>query len=401
MAFKSFFLSVFLLVSAVGFSSAWADDLDPVPERQLLNAIERVQQGEFSIAMEDLDRLTMEHPNFQLAQVVKADLLLARAQGLTEPGQGVKADSKRKALIAEAKARIKALNDRPELSKLPAELVQLGADVDVVVLVEKARNRLLVYRLDAKTRLPELVYSRYASTGRAKGDKRREGDLKTPEGVYFVDGWIPDRKLAEKYGRGALTLNYPNELDRKLRKTGHGIWIHGLESDRYSRPPLDSEGCVVLPNADFLRLKKLARPGRTPVVIGEHLRWLSKEQWKAEAERRLAVLDAWRADWESLDVEAYLSHYGGDFWAKGHDLSSWKARKRRVASRKQFQQVELKNLTLLAYPQGAGEGTAMMVAIFDQRYRSNNYNSDSRKKMYWEKRDGVWRIRFEGELEPR
>jgi hypothetical protein len=52
------------------------------------------------------------------------------------------------------------------------------------------------------------------ATGQADGDKLKEGDLRTPEGVYFVR-----RKLAggldyELYGDLAFTLDFPNPVDR-------------------------------------------------------------------------------------------------------------------------------------------------------------------------------------------
>jgi murein L,D-transpeptidase YafK len=64
--------------------------------------------------------------------------------------------------------------------------------------------------------------------GDPKGTKVQQGDKKTPEGVYFVDG-----KNAHSLFHRALHLSYPNAADReRARKLGVNpggdIEIHGL-----------------------------------------------------------------------------------------------------------------------------------------------------------------------------
>ena len=92
----------------------------------------------------------------------------------------------------------------------------------------------------------------YVSQGKLGVKKFREGDQKTPIGVYYVNGRIPGPKLPDFYGTGALPINYPNEWDRRNGRGGSGIWLHGTPSDNFSRPPLSSDGCVVLANPDLL-----------------------------------------------------------------------------------------------------------------------------------------------------
>ena len=72
-----------------------------------------------------------------------------------------------------------------------------------------------------------------------------------------------DRDLPDLYGIGAFPLNYPNELDQHQGKTGYGIWLHGTDKSYYSRPPLDSEGCVVLTNLDLDAVKPYIKIGVT------------------------------------------------------------------------------------------------------------------------------------------
>lgn len=372
------------------------------PETRLLHALSALQTQGVDAATDEMQALLGDYPHFRLAHLVYGDLLLARAgqaRALGDPGLPGAADREPilRGLQEEARQRLRAQRDTAHKADIPLELLQLGTKTQRAVLVEKARNRLYLFSRNEQGQPPRLLADYYISYGRSRGDKRAEGDLRTPEGVYFVNDHIPDAELVEKYGRGAYPIDYPNPLDRKLGKTGYGIWLHGVERDIYSRPPLASEGCVVLANSDLLALGTLLQPGRTPVVIAERLHWADADTWRRERDAALAAVRAWETDWESLDPGRYLSHYAKRFWAKGHDLRSWSTRKKRVFSRKTFQQVEIEDLNLLRYPGNAGDGRDVMVASFDQRFRSNNYNSDDRKRIFWVREQGDWRVLYEGE----
>ncbi|HEB66867.1 MAG TPA: hypothetical protein ENI93_02865 [Gammaproteobacteria bacterium] len=256
-------------------------------------------------------------------------------------------------------------------------------------------HRLYVYTRDAEGRL-HMRQDFYVSTGKLDGNKHRRGDLRTPEGVYFITSHIPPEKLPDKYGIGAFPVNYPNELDRRLGKTGDGIWLHGTESRYYSRPPKDSEGCVVLTNRDLDVLQSELEPGTTPVVISPGVKWLEPEDWQARRRELLAAIEAWRRDWEQRDLSRYLSHYADDFWARGYDLPRWQKRKRAVFAGKTFQKITLEDLTLLAYPRQNDTDPEIVVARFTQDYRSNNYESRMRKRLYLKRVDGEWKIWYEG-----
>lgn len=369
------------------------------PEARLLRTLLLLESEGMDAATGEAASLVRDYPHFRLARLVHADLLLARTGRLRDIGAPglLREEGREQALLGlvdEARQRVRAHLDTAYRDRLPLELLQLGPETDRAVLVEKARNRLYVFERGERDR-PRLLRDYYISYGRAEGDKQAQGDLRTPEGVYFVRSHIPDAELAEKYGRGAYPIDYPNPLDRKLGKTGYGIWLHGVERQTYSRSPLASEGCIVLANPDLLMLGEWLKPGRTPVVVAEHLRWVDADAWRDERDQALAVVRAWESDWESLDLKRYLAHYARDFWAEDHDLRSWSRRKARVFARKTFQRVEIGDLTILRYPDSAGDGRDVLVASFDQGFRSNNYDSDGRKRIFWVREDGAWRVLFE------
>jgi murein L,D-transpeptidase YafK len=88
------------------------------------------------------------------------------------------------------------------------------------------------------------------------GAKDRQGDHKTPEGLYSVD-----RKLDHSQFHRALHLSYPSPADREHAKKlgvspGGDIEIHGLP-DKYAwlgsqhRHVDWTDGCIALTNAEI------------------------------------------------------------------------------------------------------------------------------------------------------
>lgn len=371
-------------------------------EASLLKGLVLFKAGHRPEALAELGSLTRRAPRFHLAHLIQGDMLLAQAQPVQDIGttpliarlpiKGEGLDS----LRDEAEARLKAYLDTLPRNRLPHALLALGDSVRHAFVVDKESHRLYVYERTESDAAPRLVRDFYVSTGKLAGNKSLRGDLRTPEGVYFVTGYIPRSRLPDKYGVGAFPVSYPNEYDARQGKTGDGIWLHGTEQAYYSRPPLDSEGCVVLPNEDLQALAEYIRPGMTPVVIEERVRWLDREEWLAARGEILSMLEAWRSDWESSDVERYLGHYAGEFWSEGHDAKSWAARKRAVALGKSYQQIRFSDVSAFAYPRSATNGAELVVVNLRQEYRSNNFNSEMQKRLYFRKENGEWRVLYEG-----
>jgi len=162
--------------------------------------------------------------------------------------------------------------------------------------------------------------------GQERPQKVREGDEKTPIGVYHITASLPD-KASGFYGSGAFPINYPNEWIA-FRPQRPCIWLHGTPSNTYSRPPRSSNGCVVLANSDLEQIARKLQVGVTPVIISEEVQWLSLDDWTSERNSLERALERWRADWESLDTDRYLAHYSADFSAQNADLDGWSRHKR-------------------------------------------------------------------------
>lgn len=375
-------------------------------EAELLKAILSFKSGKLELALDELDQLIKKVPDFQLAYLLKGDLLLSKFGSTNNLGQTTLlasiipslGNSKKQQLSflrEEAQVRLRALLNTKRKT-YPRQILALGQSVKKALLVDKSANRMYVFSRKDTGDVFEEVNDYYITTGKLVGDKSVKGDLRTPEGVYFVTSWISPNKLPSKYGIGAFPVNYPNELDKHNGKTGYGIWLHGTDKGYYSRPPRDSEGCVVLTNIDLEALKSEIKPGLTPVVITNKVEWVDYAAWKKEQQTILQAVEKWRTDWESMNVDKYLSHYGHDFWSASHNLKSWSARKRLIAKNKTYQSVKLTDLSVLVYPKKVKEESQIAVVRLRQNYKSNNFKSEVYKRLYLTKKNKDWKILYEG-----
>jgi murein L,D-transpeptidase YafK len=256
--------------------------------------------------------------------------------------------------------------------------------------VDSRRSRLYVFGNDKGT--PRLVADYYVTLGKNGIEKTREGDQKTPVGVYHVTANLPRRKLTDFYGAGAFPINYPNEWDRRQGRGGYGIWLHGVPSDVYSRPPRASDGCLVLANPDFESVGRNVQVGMTPVIIADKVEWASSAAIEAERTSLAASLEQWRADWQSRDTGRYLTHYSQRFASGKQDYAAWSAHKHAVNAAKTWIEVRLSRLAMLRDPRESD----FVVVTFDQDYRSNSLTNAMKKRQYWIRESGRWKILYEG-----
>lgn len=373
-------------------------------EASLLKALLFFQLDRLDDAISILHALTIRAPKFQLAHLVYGDLLVARFERLDQlGGSGMlenldipESNIEVENLRHEAQARLQGYLSLLQGQKIPAAFIALDPSIKYALLVDKSTNRLYIFRNAGTGLPPQLVDDYYVVLGQKEGNKYRKGDLKTPSGVYFVTGHISDEELPIKYGSGAYPVSYPNVFDRHMKKTGHGIWLHGTNKALYSRPPRDTEGCVALTNEELLRIDRYIEPGVTPVVISGQVEWISGREWLDKNIKLQSMLEDWRSSWESVDLQRYLSSYARDFWSDGYNLESWKDYKTRVLRWKTDQSIALRGISLFGYPRQGSEGRRIVVSTFNQHYRSNNYRGDMQKQLYLVEEDNQWKILYEG-----
>jgi murein L,D-transpeptidase YafK len=369
---------------------AHAGDMDSrAMESMLVKSLNAVGSNKLDTALNEVETILKANPNFKLAQMLKGDLLMARAKPLNGFGNDPDAPAdKVNDLRDEARVRLQRVQQQP-LTAPPRFIWQLNEKQHYAIVVDTSKSTLYLYENDHGT--PRYVENFYISVGKKGADKLSEGDQKTPLGVYFVNAHLNKNQLTDFYGSDAYPINYPNEWDVREGRNGHGIWLHGTPSNTFSRPPLASNGCVVLTNNDLAHVGKLVQVGTTPVIITNHMEALDDSARTDQEELRNAI-EQWRNDWASRNTDAYLKHYAKDFASGSFKFDSWAAQKRLVNSGKTWIKVNLSDISMFAYPTQPG----LVVVNFEQDYSSNNLNNSMKKRQYWIKRDNRWQIVYEG-----
>ena len=156
-------------------------------------AVADVKAGNLDGALQELNALIARAPDFHLAYLVRGDLLLSRVQPVTALGRNallaaLSTGSHQPALQQlrdEARLRLQGVVDAQSRDHLPRQILALGDSVQNALLVDKSNHRLYVYQRDDTGQL-QMVRDYYVSTGKQNGDKYLRGDLRTPEGVYFL-----------------------------------------------------------------------------------------------------------------------------------------------------------------------------------------------------------------------
>jgi len=379
-----------LLVSLLLFSGA---ALGATPETRLSGVFQAIEANRLDDALRRVDALILEHPNFRLAHLVRGDLLLARARPLETFGNVAKTVPAEKVdgLRHEALARLRALRHRPGDDRLPRYVLQLHSEQKHAFVVDSRSSRLYVFSND--NGMPKLVADYYVTLGKNGMEKTREGDQKTPIGVYHVTANLPRKKLTDFYGSGAFPINYPNEWDRRQGRGGYGIWLHGVPREVYARPPRASDGCIVLSNPDLESVGQHVQVGLTPVIIADEVEWADAASVAAERAALAGALEQWRADWQSRDTERYLAHYSGRFASReGQKYDGWASHKRKVNAAKRWIKVGVSRVAMFRYPRERD----FVVVTFDQDYRSDGLSNVMHKRQYWVKEGASWKILYEG-----
>lgn len=381
---------IFLMLCSLMTVSARAEPGSGSTEARLVKSLQAINENRLDFALNEVDSLLRVNPNFKLAQLVKGDLLMARAGAIDNIGSAANAPrDKIEDLRDEARVRLQRVLSQSDTKLVPRFLWQMNPQQKFALVVDTSRATLFVY--ENVNGEPRYVADFYITIGKLGTEKFSAGDQRTPIGVYFIKAELPKKRLADMYGDGAYPLSYPNEWDIRNKRAGSGIWLHGTPSDTYSRPPRASNGCVVLSNDDLNKLAPYLQVGVTPVVITNRMDW-SNAQDRGERGVLQQEIEQWRKDWASLDTDAYLKHYARDFSNDSLDYTTWAEQKQQVNSAKSWIKVNLSNVSMFTYP----EQPDMVVVDFEQDYSSSNLSNHMKKRQYWIKQNNLWKIIYEG-----
>lgn len=254
-----------------------------------------------------------------------------------------------------------------------------------LVAVDKADNTLFYL----EKRSPLTMRQAFPSIhGQAEGDKQTRGDLRTPEGVYFVTGKVREPLDFEEYGSQAHALNYPNPVDKLRGKTGSGIWIHSK-----GRPiaTQTTRGCIAVDLADIDVLAPHLTPG-TPVVVAENIVGdvihpspeiqanVAAAVPATEAMTRLLTekTEEWNKAWASRS-SAMFDFYDPDAYslAQGESFIAFRNQKEQLFKRFPWIQIQYGEINVL-------QGPGYWVSWFKQYYRAPNLTTEGVRRLYWQ-----------------
>lgn len=243
-----------------------------------------------------------------------------------------------------------------------------------VIIVEKSSQRLLVY----SNYKPEPIETFTITTGKNDGQKLEEGDMKTPEGLYLFGRTLEGNELpkADDYGEKAFTLNYPNPIDRKEKRNGSGIWLHGAYDENKTTNPQNSRGCVVMHNGDLVKVSKYIFLHQTPICIYHKISFDTVENIETRRNRLIEYLRQWKTDWENKNIDGYIGYYDDDFTSDGMNLQHFKSYKDRLNDSYRFIKVTLSDVNIYGYKD-------YFLVMFNQLYISDRNHFYSKKIQYW------------------
>jgi len=301
--------------------------------------------------------------------------------------------------LSEATVRLQAFADKVDGTEgFPFDVLKTNKSIQSIFIVDKSRSRMFVYQRDAQGEFKR-VADEYIVTGAKGGDKKTRGDARTPNGIYRFTAVRHDPALRAKYGPVVFPIDYPNMLDLYHGKTGDGIWMHGYPENKLRRPPQDTRGCFALPNPNLKQMEAYVTPKQSLVLIGNDFSFGDTEKQQALLSSVQNSIQTWVQDWQSLDSDAYLSHYHEKFRSGKYNLKRWVSYKKRVNARKSFIEVQLNDISIIHDPNLWPEGEIVMVE-FTQKYRSSNYSDTGTKRLYLARNnpDQTWKILIEESL---
>jgi len=184
-----------------------------------------------------------------------------------------------------------------------------------------------------------------AFTGKAPGEKEREGDLRTPIGIYNLTKKLSN--VDSFYGPLAFVTSYPNSYDLYKGREGHGIWIHGLpthqERDEFTK------GCIAINNSSIECLDRNINIKKTILIINDSE--VKQNTSKELLSSILSQLYLWRYAWIYNITDVYLSFYADNFVrSDGMNFEVFKQYKTRIFRKLEKKEILFQNINVIPYP---------------------------------------------------
>lgn len=263
------------------------------------------------------------------------------------------------------------------LSEIGDKNISLGYYDDnvAIVLTNKTDKILRVYSYE-DGKIKKDFEQKEIITG-LMGDKKIEGDLKTPVGFYELG-----RKFNPGdpyYGPFAFATTYPNLLDKVQGKTGGGIWIHGYPLDGSRLDEFKTRGCIALFNNNLEKFAQVVQDKKVFVMTEEKEKIRAKKDQIASL---LADLFTWKLAWTNSDTNTYLSFYDEQEFKRFDKMKfeQFASMKKSIFSRKEDKKIKFSDINISPYPNLENE--TMYRISFYEDYYTKNYQFRGDKILY-------------------
>jgi len=249
-------------------------------EMGIIYAHPRNEKKDYQKSLECFQKIVKEYPDseyrrysqmmiFQIHNVINKDRIIAAQQTQIETSR--QAAKGKKNEIITLQEQIETLKEQIEtreeqIETLEQKIFALRMGPADKVLIEKKERRLTLLSKGEVIKTYKIALG-----GDPIGPKVRQGDNKTPEGTYFIDG----RNNNSEYHL-SLRISYPNEKDilraRELGVSpGGDIMIHGIKNGLSwvgaSHAAVDwTKGCIAVTDQEMEEIYKLV-PNGTIVEI--------------------------------------------------------------------------------------------------------------------------------------
>jgi murein L,D-transpeptidase YafK len=244
-------------------------------EMGIIYAHPKNEQKDYQKSLECFQKLIKDSPEsvyrqnsemmiFNIRNVALKDQTIAAQQMQIETLQHE--DQGKENEIVTLQKKMEALEKEIEAleKKFFASAIQKGS-VDRILIEKNARRLMLISQSEV------LKSYNIALGGNPIGPKERQGDNKTPEGTYVIDGRNKDSRY-----HLSLHISYPNERDKNRAKElgvspGGDIMIHGIKNgfswvgDAHTEVDW-TKGCIAVTDEEIEEISKLA-PNGTIVEI--------------------------------------------------------------------------------------------------------------------------------------
>ena len=135
--------------------------------------------------------------------------------------------------------------------------------------------------------------------------------------------------------------------------------------------------------------------GKTPVIISESIEFASRTKWVAERQIADKLLEDWRLDLESKNINRILANYSRNFKnLQGDNLNAWLPKQTFNFDNDQFPTIKLRDITQFRYP-GKDD---IIVTTFTQDTSLGKNRQSVRKRQYWLREAARWRIVYEANV---